>query len=129
MTGARRPAAVLAALYVAASLTGCAGERAPVTTSSVTASSASATSTWLAVLRVARDPDALDADTQSLTDTLGTSLVVSPASCLRGLPRDVDTSSYVLGVIAPERTSLDELVARTDRDPVFRVEVEVLCTD
>jgi hypothetical protein len=32
-------------------------------------------------------------------------------------------------VIAPERTSLDELVARTDRDPVFRVEVEVLCTD
>jgi hypothetical protein len=129
MNGARRSAAVLVALCLSASLTACAGERTIPAASPVTASSAPATATWLAALRVARDPDALDADTQALTDVLGGSLVVSPASCLRGLPSDVDASSYVLGVVAGDRTELDELVARTDRDPVFRVEVEVLCSD
>jgi hypothetical protein len=129
MSGFRRSAAVLVALCVSASLAACAGESARVTASSAPASSAPATGTWLAVLRVERDPDALDADTKALTDVLGSSLVVSPASCFRGLPSDVDGSSYVLGVIASDRAELDELVGRTDRDPVFRVEVEVLCTD
>ena len=128
MNGARRSAPALVALCLSASLAACAGESAPVATP-VTASSAPATATWLAALRVARDPDALDADTQALTDVLGGSLVVSPASCLRGLPSDVDPSRYLLGVVAPDRTTLDELVARTDRDPVFRAEVEVVCTD
>ena len=131
MSGARRSAAALLALCVSASLAACAGERTPaspsVAASSLTASSAS--HTWLAVLRVERDPDALDADTTALTDVLGTSLVVSPASCLRGLPSDVDTQSYVLGVIATDRAELDDLVARTDLDPVASVEVEVLCSD
>jgi hypothetical protein len=129
MSGARRSTAVLIALFVSASLAACTGESITAASSSVTASSASATTTWLAALRVARDPDALDADTQALTEVLGGSLVVSPASCLRGLPPGVDPSSYVLAVVAPDRTELGELVARTDRDPVFRVEVEVLCTD
>jgi hypothetical protein len=124
----RRSAAVLIGMCLSAALAGCAGERPPAA-SSVTESSVSAASTWLAVLRVERDPDALDADTQALTDVLGGSLVVSPASCLRGLPPDIDASSYVLGVVAPDRTELDELVGRTDRDPVFRAEVEVVCTD
>jgi hypothetical protein len=115
-------------LCLSVSLAACAGERSPAV-SSVTAASASATTTWLAVLRVERDPDALDADTQALTDVLGGSLVVSPASCLRGLPHGVDPSSYVLGVVAPDRVELDDLVARTEYDPVVRVEVEVLCTD
>ena len=129
MSGARRSTAVLIALCLSASLAACAGERITPASSRVTASSASASTTWLAALRVAREPDALDADTQALTDVLGGSLVVSPASCLRGLPPGIDPSSYVLGVVASDRTELDELVARTDRDPVFRVEVEVLCTD
>ena len=128
MSGTRRSAAVLVVLCLSASLAACAGERTPAA-SPVTASSVSATTTWLAVLRVERDPDALDADTQALTDVLGGSLVVSPASCLRGLPQSVDASSYVLGVVAADRAELDELVARTDRDPVVRVQVEVLCTD
>ena len=128
MTGARRSGAILVALCLSVVLAACAGERTPAA-SSVTASSASATTTWLAVLRVERDPDALDAETQALADVLGGSLVVSPASCLRGLAPEVDPSSYVLGVVAPDRAELEELVARTDRDPVVRVEVEVLCTD
>ena len=129
MSGTRRSTAVLIALCLSASLAACAGESSTLGSSSVTASSAPAATTWLAALRVAREPDALDADTQALTDVLGGSLVVSPASCLRGLPPGIDPSTYVLGVVAPDRTELDELVARTDRDPVFRVEVEVLCTD
>jgi hypothetical protein len=129
MSGTRRSAAVLVALCLSASFAACAGERSPAASSMTASSPTTATTTWLAALRVARDPDALDADTQALTDVLGGSLVVSPASCLRGLPPDVDASSYILGVVAPDRTELDELVGRTDRDPVFRVEVEVLCSD
>jgi hypothetical protein len=128
MSGTRRSAVVLVALCLPTALAACAGERTPAA-SPVTASSGSTSSTWLAVLRVEREPDALDADTQALTDVLGGSLVVSPASCLRGLPHSVDTSSYVLGVVAADRAKLDDLVGRTDRDPVVRVEVEVLCTD
>ena len=87
------------------------------------------TTTWLAALRVESEPDALDEDTQALTDVLGGSLVVSPAACLRGLPAEVEGSAYVLGVVAPDRAKLDDLVARTDRDPIFRLEVEILCSD
>jgi hypothetical protein len=94
------------------------------------ASSGSATSrTWLAALRVARDPDALDAETAELRDVLGGSLVVSPVSCLRGLPLEVDGSDYVLAVVAPDRAELDDVVGRLDRDPLFEAEVAVLCTD
>jgi hypothetical protein len=94
------------------------------------APSGSATSrTWLAALRVARDPDALDADTAELRDVLGGSLVVSPASCFVGLPPDVDGSDYVLGVVAPDRAGLDDVVGSLGREPLFEAEVAVLCTD
>jgi hypothetical protein len=94
------------------------------------APSGSATSrSWLAALRVARDPDALDAETAELRDVLGGSLVVSPVSCLAGLPPEVDGSDYVLGVVAPDRAELDDVVGRLDREPLFEAEVAVLCTD
>jgi hypothetical protein len=92
--------------------------------------SGSATSrTWLAALRVAPDPDALDAETAELRDVLGGSLVVSPASCLAGLPPEVDDSDYVLGVVASDRAELDDVVGSLDREPLFEAEVAVLCTD
>lgn len=105
-------------------------ERATVpASSSSTATDPSAARSWLAGLRVERDPDALDDDTQALTDVLGSSLVVSPASCLRGLPDGVGSSTYVLGAVASTPEELDGLIARTGREPLFEVEVEVLCTD
>ena len=124
-----------AAVWVSVTMVACGDEPAPLSSSSsAPASSAPATSdvpatTWLAGLRVERDPDALDRDTRALTDVLGGSLVVSPASCLEGLPRDVDRSEYVLGAVAPTRAELDGLVASTGRDALFVTEVEVLCTD
>ena len=96
---------------------------------SVSASDASPASSWLAGLRVESDPDALDDDTHELMDVLGGSLVVSPASCLDGLPDAVGPASYVLGAVAPTRARLDELIAQANLEPMFRVEVEVLCTD
>jgi hypothetical protein len=122
----------LAALCLSATLTACAGETIPPA-SSTSGTSRSvgprATTDWLAVLRVEPAPDALDGDTAALTGALGGALMVSPASCLRGLPDDVGASTYVLGVVAPDRATLDELLARADLDPLFRVEVQILCTD
>lgn len=122
-------AAAAVTLCLSAMLVACAGVSAAPDSSVPASSGPAATTSWLAALRVESDPDALDEDTRALTDVLGGSLVVSPASCLRGLPSDVDAASYVLGVVAPDRTKLDELVGLTDREPLFRAEVEVLCTD
>jgi hypothetical protein len=97
--------------------------------SSVGVVSPSPGDTWLAALRVEADPDALDADTRDLNDVLGEALIVSPASCLRGLPADVDATAYVLGVQASTQAELRTLVARTHRDPAFEVLVQVLCID
>jgi hypothetical protein len=131
MSAKRATALAIACLSVA--LTACARETAPPASSrpsSASTSGAPATTTgWLAALRVESEPDALDEDTTKLTGELGGALVVSPASCLGGLPADVGASTYVLGVIAPDRATLDELLARTVLEPLFRVEVQVLCTD
>ena len=96
---------------------------------SASASDAPPAGSWLAGLRVERDPDALDEDTQTLMGVLGGSLVVSPASCFDGLPDTVGPSTYVLGAVAPTQARLDELIAQANLEPMFRVEVEILCTD
>jgi hypothetical protein len=125
-------ATALAIVCLSVALTACAKTAPPASPgpSSASVSGAPATTTgWLAALRVEPEPDALDEDTKTLTGELGGALVVSPASCLGGLPAEVGASTYVLGVIAPDRATLDELLARTDLEPLFRVEVQVLCTD
>ena len=124
---------MLAIASLSVALTACAGETGPPASSGPSSTSTfgapATTSSWLAALRVEPEPDALDEDTKALTGVLGGALVVSPASCLGGLPPDVGASTYVLGVIAPDRATLDELLARTVLEPLFRVEVQVLCTD
>jgi hypothetical protein len=123
-----RRAACLAALLLAS--TACANEASPSATPPTRApASADAGGTWLAALHVDADPNALDADTRALKDVLGGALIVAPASCFRGLPATVDASAYVLGVQASTQEDLRALVVRTDRDPVFEVRVQMLCTD
>ncbi len=132
MTGCRRLVVIVASLCLSAVLGACAPEVVPHAPPGSPPSGSTATSSpgsWLAALRVERDPDALDADTSELSDVLGGSLVVSPVSCFRGLPPDVDPSAYVLGVVAPDRAELDDLVRLTHREPLFEAEVDVLCTD
>jgi hypothetical protein len=125
----RRRAARLCLSLVAA--TACANGSAdpPAASSTGVIVSPSPGDTWLAALRVEADPDALDADTRDLKDVLGEALIVSPASCLRGLPADVDVTAYVLGVQASTQAELRTLVARTHLDPAFEVPVQVLCID
>ena len=127
-TGSR--VAAIAVVCLSLAMSACAGEPERTGAASfATATDPSPATTWLAGLRVERDPDSLDEDTQALTDVLGGALVVSPASCLRGLPDDVGSFTYVLGAVAPTQAELDDLIARTGREPLFEVEVEVLCTD
>jgi hypothetical protein len=123
--------AAIALLCLSEATTACAGASEPVVSpaSSLTASDPPPVTSWFAGLRVERDPDALDEETQALAAVLGGSLVVSPASCFRGLPDEVGSSTYVLGAVAPTRTELDGLVTRSTLDALFEVEVEVLCTD
>jgi hypothetical protein len=127
----RRRAACLCLLLAAA--TACAnGSTNPPTGSStrVTDSPSPAPGdTWLAGLRVEDDPNALDADTRDLRGVLGGALIVSPASCFRGLPAEVDATAYVLGVQASTQAELRTLVAQTERDPAFEVRVQMLCMD
>ena len=126
----RRRVAFLCLLLLGA--TACAnGENPPAASSTGVTVSPGPTvgNTWLAALRVETDPATLDDDTRDLKDVLGGALIVSPASCLRGVPAEVDATAYVLGVQASTQTELRALVAQTDRDPVFEVRVEVLCTD
>ena len=83
---------------------------------------------WIAVLRVAGDPNDLDADTARLAPALGRAFRASPVQCFRGLPADVGTG-YLLGVVARTRSELRRLVSRAGRRPLFRARVEELCID
>jgi hypothetical protein len=129
ITRQRRRAACLSLLLLAS--TACANGAANPSAASSTGHTISASpgDTWLAGLRVEADPDALDADTGALKDVLGGALIVSPASCFRGLPAEVDATAYVLGVQASTQEELRALVVQTERDPVFEVRVQMLCTD
>jgi hypothetical protein len=129
ITRQRRRAACLLLLLLAS--TACANEAANPSSASSTGETVSASpgDTWLAGLRVEADPDALDADTGALKDVLGGALIVSPASCFRGLPAEVDATAYILGVQASSQEELRALVVQTERDPLFEVRVQMLCTD
>ena len=83
---------------------------------------------WIAVLRVAGDPNDLDADTARLAPGLGAAFRASPVQCFRGLPVDVGTG-YLLGVVARTRSELRRLVSRAGRRPLFQGRVEELCID
>jgi hypothetical protein len=131
MTGRRCAVAVvsLTLLAGACEATVDVGADTPGPWTSPQSSSTPPSRTWLAALRVARDPDTLDAETAELRDVLGRSLVISPASCFVGLPPSVPGSGYVLGVVAADRAALDDVVDRLDRHALFEAEVDVVCTD
>jgi hypothetical protein len=127
--GRRRGRAAFLSVLLLAS-TACASGASPSATPSTRDTPSGDTGDpWLAALRVDADPDALDADTHALKDVLGGALIVSPASCFRGLPESVEATAYVLGVQASTQEELRALVERTERDPVFEVRVHMLCTD
>ena len=82
---------------------------------------------WLAVLRTADEPDALDAATTRLAPALDGALVVSPTNCFRGLPSGA--GEYLLGAAAGSREELDRIVAATGLVPALVVKTRSACGD
>ena len=123
MRGRRRAAAVLMLMVLAAGCGGGGGGGAkPPPPGS---------RQWLAVFETAADPDDLDAATTDLLERVGGGTVTSPAGCFRaGLEGSgVAPGDYVLGVAAGSRGELNELVARSGREPIFRGEVVDTCQE
>jgi hypothetical protein len=84
---------------------------------------------WIAVFRTAADPRDMGDDTADVLAVVGGAIVVSPAACFEGLPADIRLDSYVLGVVAPTKDALDEIVADVDRAVIFEGQVRTMCLD
>jgi hypothetical protein len=91
------------------------------------------TTAWVAVYDTADDPQALSGGRseilRSLGDALAGDVVISPASCLDGLPGTVADRAYVLAVQQPQRMYVEALVEQLDGHPIFTGKVTVICTD
>ena len=127
-----------AGLIVAAvTLVGCAGG-SPTTTVAHDGVSTSSRivgapgDIWVAVLGSADDPSRLDADRKrvlaALGDVLEGSVVVSPGSCLDGVPEDL-AGGYVLAIQRDSRDDVQALAAQLDGTPLFIGTVTEVCTD
>ena len=106
----------------------------PATSSTVVAPSVpSSADTWVAVLGVARTPGALSGDRTDIVETLGDALegavVVSPTSCLEGLPAGSPPDGYVLAIQQSSRPEVLVLTDQVRREPSFVGPVHQLCTD
>ena len=83
---------------------------------------------WLAAVKAATDPNDLDADTRLLQDAAGDAIVVSPAACFSGIPERF-AEGYLLGLVAPTKSGLDELLDRLAVNPLFEVRATDTCID
>ena len=84
---------------------------------------------WIAVFRTEADPRDMSEDTADVLAVVGGAIVVSPAACFEGLPADIPLDSYLLGVVAPTKDALDEIVAEVDRTVIFEGQVRTMCLD
>jgi hypothetical protein len=84
---------------------------------------------WIAVFRIEADPHDMTEDTADVLAIVGEAIVVSPVACFEGLPADLPLDAYVLGVVAPTETALDEVVATVDRAVIFEGRVRTMCLD
>jgi hypothetical protein len=130
---ATRAALVLISLVL---VTACASTPStqPTAPSSVVAPSVMPTDdVWVAVLRVARNPSALSGDRTDIVETLGDALagavVVSPTTCLEGLPAGLPSDGYVLAVQQGSRSEVLVLTDQLSDEPSFLGPVHPLCTD
>jgi hypothetical protein len=84
---------------------------------------------WIAVFRTEADPRDMREDTAVVVSIVGGSIVVSPVACFEGLPADLPLDAYLLGVVAPTKDALDEIVADVDRTAIFVGQVRTMCLD
>ena len=136
MKPGRRFSAVLAAvLALAAATAACSGASRKGTLDVGRSESASpgggtgSVETWIAVFRTEADPRDMSGDTAKVLAIAGGAIVVSPVACFEGLPADLQLDSYVLGVVAPAKDALDEIVSEVDRAVIFEGQVRTMCLD
>ena len=84
---------------------------------------------WLGVLRTEAVVDTLDDDTAAVKAIVHGSIVVSPVACFDGLPASFEPDVYVLGVVAPTRQELDQLLSQVGRSTIFEGQVRTMCLD
>jgi hypothetical protein len=84
---------------------------------------------WIAVFRTEADPHDMSDDTADVLAIVGGSIVVSPVACFEGLPADFHLDAYLLGVVAPTKDALDEVVATVGRTAIFEGQVRTMCLD
>jgi hypothetical protein len=134
MKPGRRSLVVVAALLVAAT-TGCSHAGRGGTLELGASDSASpdtgtgSVEEWIAVFRTEADPHDMDADTADVLAVVGGAIVVSPVACFEGLPAELAPGSYLLGVVAPTKDALDEIVVEVDRTVIFEGQVRTMCLD
>lgn len=122
------PALALAVLLAACTDAPDATPRSGTPSSSPSAATGATGSFWLAGLYVAANPGDLDAQTARLAPIAGGALVVAPAGCFAGLPREAG-SGYLLGVTASTRAEVERMVGRTGSRARFTVRTTSSCGD
>ena len=126
-------ASVALLLVLAAACAASPSTPATVPSSVVAPSVAPTDEAWVAVLGVARIPSALSGDRTDILETLGDALegavVVSPTTCLEGLPAGLPADGYVLVIQQSSRAEVLVLADQASREPSFVGPVHALCTD
>jgi len=126
-------ASVALLLVLAAACASSPSTPATVPSSVVAPSVAPTDEAWVAVLGVARIPSALSGDRTDILETLGDALegavVVSPTTCLEGLPAGLPADGYVLAIQQSSRAEVLVLADQASREPSFVGPVHALCTD
>jgi hypothetical protein len=84
---------------------------------------------WIAVFRIETDPHDMSEDTADVLAMVGGAIVVSPVACFEGLPSEDPLDAYLLGVAAPSKDALDEILADVDRTVIFEGRVRTMCLD
>jgi peptidoglycan/LPS O-acetylase OafA/YrhL len=131
----RRRALVVAAVLLVAAATTCSnsgGARTLDLSGAATPSPDAGTGSvekWIAVFRTEADPHDMSDETADVLAIVGGSIVVSPVACFEGLPADFHLDAYLLGVVAPTKDALDQVVARVGRTAIFEGQVRTMCLD
>ena len=131
-----RGSSVLVAVVLAGSCAPASGS-APGSTSGAASPTSvpipSSSEVWVAVLDTAAEPDALSEGRAAVLAALGDALagyvVVSPVSCMEGLPDRFPADKYLLAIQQAEQAEVQALAGALDRRPMFLGPVHVLCTD
>ncbi len=135
MTVRRRAFLAAAVLLLVTAAAACSNSGGPRTLDLDTSASSSpdagtgSVEKWIAVFRTEADPHDMSDDTADVLAIAGGSIVVSPVACFEGLPADFPLDTYLLGVVAPTKDALDEVVASVGRTAIFEGQVRTMCLD